>query len=215
MSNCKAVLFDLDGTLVNSIGDLAASTNYALEQCGYPAQPVEKYRYFVGDGIPVMLGRASGHTGDAHVIARLLPIFMGHYHAHFVDRTVCYPGMPETLAALLQKGIRIAVVTNKVEEMAVPILEAIYPGVFSHIYGQRKGYATKPDPSLTRLAMQELQVLPKECIFLGDSGVDMQTAVRSGALPVGALWGFRTAEELLENGAKALLSSPEELLELL
>ena len=214
MPQYKAVLFDLDGTLVNSIADLAASANHALEACGYPAQPVEKYRYFVGDGIPIMLGRASGREGDAHAVARLLPVFMDHYRRHFADRTAAYPGMAKTLASLRGQGIGMAVVTNKAEEMARPILEAIYPGVFAYIYGQRPGYATKPDPALTRLAMHDLAVQPEDCVFLGDSGVDMQTAVRAGAFPAGALWGFRTAEELRKNGARTLLSSPEKLLEL-
>lgn len=214
MSRYKAVVFDLDGTLVNSIHDLAASANHALEQFGYPRHPAEDYRYFVGDGIPVMLGRASGHAKDKEVISRLLPVFMAHYRVHFADRTAAYPGMPETLAALAAQGIGMAVVTNKAEEMARPVLETIYPGVFRFIYGQRPGYAVKPDPTLTRLAMQDLKAEPEECIFLGDSGVDMQTAVAAGAFPAGALWGFRTAEELRENGAKVLLSSPQKLLEL-
>lgn len=213
MNKIKAVLFDLDGTLVDTLADLAASANFALKSCGYPEHPVEKYKYFVGNGITVMLSRASGKT-EAEVTDRLLPVFMNRYHKHFCDKSSVYPGMPETITEIRIRGIKTAVITNKADEMARIILDKLYPESFDAIFGQRDGFPCKPDPSLTLLAMKELGVKPEDCIFTGDSGVDMQTAANSGAYGAGVLWGFRTAEELTENGAKILISSPRELLKL-
>lgn len=215
MRKIGAVLFDLDGTLINSVADLAAAANYALRQAGYAEHSVEEYKYFVGNGIPVMLGRASGHDGDKQVIASLLPVFMERYRHHFADQTAAYDGMAGVLDSLRQAGVKTAVITNKAYEMAKIILDKLYPGQLDFIIGQREDVPCKPDPTGTRIAMRTLGVTPEECLFVGDSGVDMQTACGCGAYPVGVLWGFRTADELNQNGAKVLIDRPEKLLELI
>ncbi len=216
MDQYKAVLFDLDGTLINTLEDLAAASNYALAAFGYPAQPVEKFKMYAGNGVAVMLERAmpAGEASPERVAA-LKEKFLSYYSVHYADKTRAYPGVPALLQALKDRGYKRAVVTNKVEEMAKVILDKLYPDSFDLIFGQRDGVPAKPDPTLARLAMQELGVSPTECVFMGDSGVDIQTAVNSGALPVGVLWGFREKEELESNGAKRIIARADELLDIL
>lgn len=216
MGTYKAVLFDLDGTLINTLEDLAAASNYALAAYGYPLRPVEDFKLLAGNGVAVMLERAmpQGERTPGRV-AELKEKFLEYYAEHYADKTAPYDGVTELLQTLKAKGYKRAVVTNKVEEMARVILDKLYPDCFDLIFGQRDGVPTKPDPTLARMAMEELGVSPAECVFMGDSGVDIQTAVNSGALPVGVLWGFREEGELLENGAKRLISRADQLLDIL
>lgn len=215
MKHIKAVIFDLDGTLADTLADLAASANYALKALGYPEHEVEEYRYFVGNGIPVMLRRASGAGDDPDAVQRLREKFMEHYRVHFCDNTSVYSGMPDAVLKLREWGIKTAVVTNKADSMAKTIVEKLYPGLFDMVVGQIDGVPCKPDPKVTLSVMSKLGVIPGECVFLGDSDADMQTALNCGAYGAGALWGFRTREELLCNGAKSLLESPDKLVDLI
>lgn len=215
MRKIKAVIFDLDGTLADTILDLATSANYALECCGFVPQEVEKYRRFVGNGVDVMLGRASGKLGDKEAVARLKEKFIEHYSLHFCDRTAVYDNMPQVVDVLRNNGIKTAVVTNKIDSMAQVIIEKLYPGKFDIVCGQQDGFACKPDPTLTLDVISRLGAKANECIFIGDSDADMQTAKNSGCFAAGAVWGFRTREELLKNGADALCERPDELLKLI
>ncbi len=216
MGTYKAVLFDLDGTLINTLEDLAAASNHALAAYGYPPRPVEDFKLLAGNGVAVMLERAMPEgERTPRRIAALKEKFLEYYGLHYADKTAPYAGVPELLRTLKVKGYKRAVVTNKVEEMAKVILNKLYPNCFDLILGQREGVPTKPDPTLAHMAMKELGVSPEECVFMGDSGVDIQTAVNSGALPVGVLWGFREEPELLRNGAKRLIGRAEELLNIL
>lgn len=209
----KAVLFDLDGTLANSLFDLAASTNFALDKFGYPSQPAERFKLFAGDGIPKMIERAMPqHEVSVERISELKNLFLTHYAEHYADNTVAYDGMCELVSELKQKGYFVAVVTNKAQEMAEVVVNKLYGDVFHLIYGQREGIPTKPDPTLTLMAMETLGVKPEECVFVGDSGMDVITGVNSGAYPIGVLWGFRESKELLSGGAKSLVQSSGELL---
>lgn len=212
----KAVLFDLDGTLANSLKDLADAVNYALAIDGYPLREVEEFKMFVGDGIAKMIERAlpDGYK-DADTVSAVQKNFLKYYSVHYADNTSSYEGVDELLKALKQMGMIIAVVTNKAQEMADLVVNKLYGDIFEKVFGQRKGVPAKPDPTLTLIAMEELGVKPCECVFLGDSGMDVATAVNSGALPVGELWGFRGREELLENGAKYIIESPLELLDII
>ena len=207
----KAVLFDLDGTLINSLDDLADSVNFALNLQGYPTHETEKFKYFVGNGMRKLIERASPENSD---IDKTLEIFMARYKEHSLDKTAPYKDIYELLEKLNQKGIATAVVTNKAEPNAKAISKHFF-GDSLAVYGQREGVKTKPDPELTFIAMGDLGVKPEECLFVGDSGMDMAVGVNSGSVPVGVTWGFRTAEELKENGAKHLIHSPLELLELI
>lgn len=206
----KAVLFDLDGTLVNSIYDLEASVNFALQKLRFPLRQTDEFYYFVGDGIPKMLERAlpEGEKTEENV-AKCLEIFMDRYKDHFCDKTVPYGGIPELVKTLKEKyGLKVAVISNKEEGMAIKVVTKLFGDIFDIIAGKREGYPAKPDPTLTLEIIGELGAAADECIFIGDSGMDMATAVNSGIDAIGAIWGFRTKEELLKSGARYTAETP-------
>ncbi|MBR7071694.1 MAG: HAD family hydrolase [Clostridia bacterium] len=209
----RAVFFDLDGTLIDSLNDLAASTNYVLKQHGYPDRPTAEFPYFVGDGIPKMIERALPETArDKITVQKLTEDFLAYYAVHYADQTVVYAGMPEMVKVLKQQGFRLAVITNKAQIMADTLVKRLYgENTFDLIVGKQEGVPGKPDATSTLRAMEALSLLPEECAFLGDSGVDMLTAVHSGALPIGELWGYRKEDELLQNGARIIIQKPSDL----
>ena len=210
----KAVLFDLDGTLVNSLSDLAASTNFALTKFGFSTHETEKYKYFVGDGMAKLIERALPEDKrDMETINTTLDIFMEHYRAHYVDKTDPYDGISELLDKLT--GVKKAVISNKAEEMATVVTKKLLGERFDIVCGKREGYPTKPDPTLTLEIIEKLGVAPNECIFVGDSGMDMAVAKNSGCVALGVLWGFRSEEELLLNGADYIAKKPAEILEII
>lgn len=209
----KAILFDLDGTLVDSLEDIAIATNLGLEKLGYKTRKTEEFKYFVGDGIPKMLSRAAEQT-DEKIIGVLKEHFFEHYSVHYADNTYAYDGMRELVLELKNRGYKVAVVTNKAQDMANVVVKKLYGEVFDLILGQRDGIPAKPDPTAAFMAMSELGVNSDECVFIGDSGMDVATAVNSGAIPVGELWGYRLEDELLANGARFIISKPSELLDL-
>lgn len=205
----KAVLFDLDGTLVNSLCDLADSVNFALNEMGFPTHATEKYKYFVGDGIPKMIERALPDKMKTEEInQKCFEIFMDRYKAHYFDKTVPYEGINILLQNLRTEKIKIAVISNKADEMAKKVVDKLFGNTFDAVTGKREGYPAKPDPKLTLKIIDELGLKPDECIFVGDSGMDIATARSADTLSVGVLWGFRTKEELLDNGADYLVTSP-------
>ncbi len=209
----KAVLFDLDGTLVNSLADLAFAVNRALKIEGLPTHEVEAFKYFVGDGMPKMVERAlPADKRDEETKARVLKNLREYYVDHFADFSTSYEGVPELVDELKKRGFIVAVVTNKAQDMADAVVEKFYGDRFERVFGMREGIPGKPDPTMALLAMKELGVTPEECVFIGDSGMDVATGVNSGALPVGELWGFREEDELRQNGAKYIINRPEELL---
>lgn len=212
----KAVLFDLDGTLVNSLEDLADSTNYALSELGFPTHRTDEYNYFVGDGIPKLIERAlpeNARTSETE--KKCLDIFMARYKEHYHDRTYAYGGITELLGFLKEKGIKTAVISNKAQEMAQKVVSKLFGDVFDTVAGKRDGFPAKPDPTLTLQIIKELGVEPQNCAFVGDSGMDMAVAVNANLLPIGVLWGFRTKDELLKNGAAYTVNNTAELIEIL
>ncbi len=211
----KAVIFDLDGTLVNSLEDLATASNHALSCFGFPTHETERYKYFVGNGMPNLIYRILPEKNrDEETHKKVLAEFLKYYKLHSNDKTYVYSGIKELITELKKKGIKVAVVTNKADGPANEVVNNTLPDTFDLVFGQRPEIPTKPDPTLTLMAMKKLGVTPTECVFIGDSGMDVKTGVNSGALPVGVLWGFRSADELLENGAKHLINTPLELLEI-
>ena len=212
----KAVLFDLDGTLVNSLEDLAVSANFALQIYGYPIHETEKYKYFIGDGLLKLVERTLPEEDRSKDnINKLFQTVWKHYSENYVVNTVAYNGIAELLAELKQKGYKLAVVTNKPHEMAVNIVKALLGDVFDMICGKLDNYPPKPDPALTLKTMNDLGVNPDECVFVGDSGIDAANAVNAGCIGIGVLWGFRTKEELLHSGADYIVNNPFEILEIL
>lgn len=213
----KAVLFDLDGTLVNSLEDLATSTNFALERFGFPTHETEKFKYFVGDGMPKLIERVLPEDKrDCETHSLVLECFMNHYREHYIDKTSVYIGITELLNCLKQRNIKLAVVSNKAQEMAVTVTEKLFGnGLFDIVCGKQEGYPPKPDPTLTLKVISELSVKPEECVFVGDSGMDMAVAKNAKCVPVGVLWGFREMAELLNFGADFVVSNPNEILQII
>lgn len=212
----KAVIFDLDGTLVNSLCDLADSTNFALSQFGFPTHEVEKFKYFVGDGMPKLIERALPlENNDQQTKTKVLEVFMQYYRNHYADKTSAYDGVLELLENLRASGFKMAVVSNKADEMTGVVVKKVFSDVFDIVTGKRENYPAKPNPQLTLKVIEDLGVKAEECAFVGDSGMDMATAVNSGCVPLGVLWGFRTEEELKNNGAKFIAKTPQEVLHII
>ena len=208
----KAVIFDLDGTLVNSLSDLAVACNYALEQYGFNTYPVDDYKYLVGDGMVKLIERAiSTDNLSPDTFKAVFDCFMTYYRGHYLVHTKAYDGIIEAVNELNEMGYKLAVVSNKADDMTNIIVKEFFGDIFTKVTGKREGYPTKPDPTLTLKIIEEMDVLPEECIFVGDSGMDCANAVNSGCYPLGVLWGFRKREELIENGAKTLINHPNEI----
>ncbi len=212
----KAVIFDLDGTLVNSLSDLADSTNYALKQFGFPPHKLQEFKMLVGDGMPKLIERAlPPDNRDEDTKSQALKTFLEYYKEHYADKTTAYNGIDELLGELKTKGLKIAVVSNKADQMTGVVVNKLFGDIFDCVTGKREGYPTKPDPTLTLEIIEKLGANPAECLFVGDSGMDMATAVNSGCVAVGVLWGFRGEDELLKNGAQYIIKNPIEVIDIL
>lgn len=212
----NAVFFDLDGTLVNSLFDLANAVNQVLSDYGYPTHEVNAYKYFVGDGIPKMIERAlPADNATPEKIAEVKEKFMAYYSKHYIDYTVPYDGIVQLVTDLKAKGIKLAVVTNKAQIMAEKIVSELFGDLFDCVLGMREGVPAKPDPTGIFMVMDELSVKPNECAFVGDTGMDVAAGVNAGAFPIGVLWGFREKDELIKFGAKAFAANSKELSEII
>ncbi|ADU26633.1 HAD family hydrolase [Ethanoligenens harbinense] len=210
-----ACIFDLDGTLADSLQDLADAANHALRAQDYPTHETPRYRFFVGNGVPKLLERVlPEHARTPETLAHTRTLFDAYYRAHGLDHTRPYTGILPLLDILGKRGVKLAVLSNKPDAFAKEIVTALFGNRFHPVFGNRPDVPRKPDPAAALEAAEIMAVCPEQCLFLGDSGVDMQTAAAAGMIGVGVLWGFRDRAELLENGAKKLLSRPEDLLEL-
>lgn len=207
----KAVLFDLDGTLVNSLKDLSISTNYVLEKYGFEARPEENFKYYAGDGMAKMITRAMPEEKVEDMLQTLLADFLEHYAIHYADNTAPYDGIVELVKRLKESGLKVAVVTNKAQEAAESVITKIFGDIFDYVMGLRPNIPAKPDPTAVFMVMEELGVKPEECAFVGDTSMDIAAGVNAGAFPVGVLWGFREREELESAGAKAFANTADEL----
>jgi len=213
----RAVLLDLDGTLLDTLEDLADSMNAAVGRLGFPPHPVAAYRYFVGDGVVNMALRAlpEDHRDEA-TVARCVEEMRRIYAEHWADKTRPYPGVPELLDALAERGVGTAVLSNKPDDSTRLCVAKLLPRWrFDAVLGVSEAVPPKPDPTGVRRIAAQLGVPPAEFLYLGDTNTDMQTATEAGMFAVGALWGFRTADELLASGAKVLIERPGDLLGLL
>ena len=209
----RAAVFDLDGTLLNTLADLADSGNELLASYGMAPHPEPAFRYFVGNGSRKLMERILPGKSPEQ-IDEALARYKAIYEKYLTAKTTPYAGISETLSALKARGVRMAVCTNKHISAAEALIRKYFPAdTFDTFEGDRPGVPRKPDPAHVRIVLEKMGVMPEETVYLGDSGVDMQTAVNAGTLPVGVLWGFREKDELIENGAQILLSKPSELLE--
>lgn len=213
----KLVIFDLDGTLLNTIADLATATNQALQQCNYPTHEVDAYRFFVGNGINKLFERAlpADQRTEAH-IQQIRALFIPYYDAHNADLSRPYPGISELLQALQSRGILLGVASNKYQAATCKLIAHYFPAIrFIDVLGQREGVPAKPDPSIVHDIIAKAGVTPKEVLYVGDSDVDMQTAQRAGVTAVGVTWGFRPRIELEQWHPAYLIEKADELLKLL
>ena len=211
----KLVIFDLDGTLLDTIADLAESANYALKQLGYPTHDIETIRTFVGNGINKLLERAlPSHEQTEENVIRMRSHFVPYYDVHNADLSNPYPGIVSLLEDLQAKGIQIAVASNKYQEATVKLVKQYFPNIdFVEILGQREGINVKPDPSIVFDILQKADVSKEDVLYVGDSGVDMQTAINAGVDAVGVTWGFRPRAELEIFRPMGLIDKAEDLLE--
>ncbi|SCX78760.1 HAD family hydrolase [Desulfoluna spongiiphila] len=217
-SKIKGVVFDLDGTLIDSLEEIATATNRTLEAFGYPTHPEEAFKYFAGHGARVLVERAAPKdvVADPHRFEPLLERFLSAYHR--LTGTIAHPyeGIPDLLTALAERGIKLFVLTNKPHESAGECVADIMPHwAFDQVLGARDNVPRKPDPAGAVEILETTGIKGEEMLYLGDTAVDMKTAVGAGMVPVGVLWGFRERKELEESGAKHLINHPLELLELL
>lgn len=207
----KAVFFDMDGTIVNSLNDLAVSTNYALKKNGYDEKPIENYADYQGNGVYVMIERAlSPVTVSSEELSNLRNDFFDYYKDHCTDYTTDYDGIKELVKTLKESGIIVGCITNKVEKIAIKIIDHFFSGM-DIIAGQIDGIPNKPDPYQTLEAMKALDLKAEECLFVGDTNVDIETAKAAGVKSVGCLWGFRTKQELVKAGADYIVETPSEI----
>ncbi len=216
MSKFKAVVFDLDGTLLDTIDDLGNSMNSVLESMGFPLHTIPEYKYFIGKGIRNLVTNVlPAGNRDEQTIDLCLDKMFREYGGRWGEKTLPYPGIPELLDALTDQGVKLAVLSNKAHPLTILVVEEFLKRWnFEAVFGERPGIPRKPDPASALEIIQILNISAEGIIYLGDSGSDMETALHAGMFPVGALWGFRNAEELLEHGAKVLLQTPMELLKL-
>lgn len=208
-------IFDLDGTLLNTISDLGASTNYALKAHGYPEHPMTAYNYMVGNGVHRLMERAAPDAGPEK-IEELLATFREHYDEHCVDTTRPYPGITELLAELTEQGISIAVASNKYQKATDRIIAECFPEIpFVAVMGQTEERPVKPDPSIVFAILNEHPTPKAQVLYIGDSAVDIETARRACVESVGVTWGFRPVSELRRACADHVVSSPAEILKFL
>ena len=208
----KCIMFDLDGTLCDTLRDLAEATNFALRVGGYPEQPLEKYKIMVGNGLTRLMERAlPAEAVTKENVTATRAAMLAYYQQHLLDYTRPYPGIAELVQKLKEQGRSLYVVTNKPQTQASAIVERLFPGCFNGVAGQREGMPTKPDPWGIGLFMKEGGFDASDCLFVGDSNVDAQTAQAGGISCVGVTWGFRNREELLDAGASWTVDTAEEL----
>jgi phosphoglycolate phosphatase len=211
----KHVIFDLDGTLLNTIDDLADTGNHVCTLHGWPTHTVDAFKLMVGNGIPKLVERFAPQGTSQEMLDQAYQEFMDWYGVHKEDKTAPYAGMPEVAKALREAGVSIAVLSNKADVMAGPVVEHYYPGIFPVVQGALPGLPTKPDPTLLYKLMERLGATREDTLFVGDSNVDIRTAKNGGLTGCGVLWGFRSREELEAAGADVIVSIPQELQDLI
>ena len=211
----RLAVFDLDGTLVDSLADLGNACNAALERYGYPTHSTEKYRYFVGDGIPMLIKRALPEGASADAAEKVHAAFDEEYHRSYNVFTKPYSGMEELLKRLSDSGVLTAVASNKPDVFTQTIVREMFGDAFSYVSGKKDRYEKKPAPDLVFHIMDKLGVTAAETVFIGDSSVDMLTAANAGTDSIGCTWGFRTEDELVSNGAVYLAHRAEDIYDII
>lgn len=209
-----AVIFDLDGTLIDSLQDIARSVNLALEEHGERPHPLEDFPAIIGGGAELLLRKILPESAHPR-LPQILATYRVHYAAHMLDHTRPYPGIRELLQELQRRRIAMAVLSNKLDGPTQTLVKTLFPGVpLSPVFGERAGVPRKPDPTSALEVASMMGHPPERCAFVGDTWIDMETAVNARMIPVGVEWGFRP-DRLSAAGARQILSHPKRLLDLL
>ena len=213
----RLVIFDLDGTLLNTIADLAQSTNHALQALGYPTHQTEKYNLMVGNGINKLLERAlPQEEQNEENIQRMRSYFIPHYDAHNADLSAPYPGVVKLLETLQEQGLQLAVASNKYQAATEKLVKHYFPQInFVAVLGQREGVEVKPSPVIVEDILSQSSADKKDVLYVGDSGVDMQTAINAQVEACGVTWGFRSRKELASFSPAHIVDKAEEILTLI
>lgn len=207
-------VFDLDGTLLDTLGDLTASVNHALRWAGMPERTIEEIRWFVGNGVKKLMERAIPDGLNNPRFDEVYQEFRDHYLHHGLDTTVPYPGIMELLQALKDEGKQIAVVSNKFYKATEELCQHFFGGLVDVAIGEREGIRKKPAPDTVEEALRQLKADRTQAVYVGDSDVDIQTARNSGLPCISVLWGFRDQDFLLAHGATTLVVNPSDILSL-
>ena len=210
----KACIFDLDGTLAYTLDSMASVANSLLVDFGLTALPVDNYRYYCGDGASELVKRCLKDAGDEQLVNRdkMEELYRGRFNEDPLYKVTVYPGIPEILQKLKERGAFLGVCSNKPHPAAVKVISALFGDTFDVVIGQSENIHRKPSPDMPLFLARQAGVLPGECLYIGDTGTDMQTGLAAGMHTVGALWGFRDRTELEENHAEFLADSPEDIL---
>ncbi|MGN1031488.1 MAG: HAD family hydrolase [Butyricicoccaceae bacterium] len=208
----KAVIFDLDGTLLNTLGDLRNAVNFALRKRGWPERTTAEVQAFVGNGIRKLMCRSMPEGTSDAIIDEGLADFYEYYRAHMQDETVPYDGIPELMRRLKADGKKIGILSNKVHSAAVPLCRHYFGDLPDVVFGERPNVPRKPDPTSCLEMIGVLGVPTEQVVYVGDSGVDMNTARNAGVLACGVTWGFRSRQILINSGANFLIDTPASLL---
>lgn len=211
----KIFIFDLDGTILDTVHTIAYYVNDALKHFGFPENETDAYKYFAGNGATNLIHRSlAAHGLDTEEnFNKVFPYYMENYNKNTLYKTEHFPNMPETLKALKEKGIKIAVVSNKPDSTVQPLLPHFFEdGLFDIAFGARENVPLKPNPSAVNEVLDLYGLTPEDAVYVGDTGTDMETGKNANIFTVGVLWGFRDEKELLEFGADVLISKAEDLM---
>ena len=206
------IIFDLDGTLLNTLADLAGSLSFALERLDLPKRSIDEVRRFVGNGIPKLIERAVPAGTSAQTTQEVLSAFTEHYRVHCADSTVPYDGIYDMLAALRSSGRKAAVVSNKSDYAVQALCEKYFGDTFSAVAGARPGIMKKPAPDAVNAVLSQLGIDRQDAVYIGDSEVDIETAANARMDCISVDWGFRSREQLLLSGAARIISRPVDIL---
>lgn len=211
----KLAIFDMDGTILDTLEDLKDSVNYALCECGYPERTYDEVRSFVGNGIRKLIERAVPSGTALENIDKVHNIFTEHYKVHCADKTKAYDGIKPLISELRRNGIKTAVVSNKADYGVQELCKEYFDGLFDYAVGEREGIRRKPAPDSVNEALRVLGYNKSEAVYIGDSDVDFETAINAELPCISVLWGFRDEDFLRSIGAKTFVSKPSEILDII
>lgn len=212
----RAAIFDLDGTLANTLESMATVGNEIIRELGLTEQPVDNFRYYCGDGADMLMQRLLKDAGDEKLVhyESSRKVYRERFAADPLYKVVPYDGIMETLTWFRRRGVKLAVCSNKPHEAAVDVIRKMFDGYFDLVIGQSDEIRRKPAPDAPLKAAEEFGIFPDECLYIGDTGTDMLTGTRAGMHTIGVLWGFRDEKELRKNGAEILAEKPEDLIKI-